>query len=150
MIPAHTLIAATQPSLSLPALFAPDPSTARRVLEFFTANISNPHTRKAYAKAACEFAAWCERYAIAHLRDVQPVHIAAHVQELQQRIAAPSVKVRLAGIRMLFDWLVVGQVVPINPASVVRGPKHITRKGKTPVLTADEARVLLDSIDTSN
>jgi site-specific recombinase XerD len=139
-----------QKDLSLPALFAPDASTACRVIEFFTANISNPHTRKAYAKAACEFAAWCEQYGVAHLRDVQPIHVAAHVQDLQRRIAAPSVKVRLAGIRMLFDWLVVGQVMPLNPASVVRGPKHVTRKGKTPVLTADEARVLLDSIDTSH
>lgn len=150
MTPTLNLIATpAQKGLSLPALFAPDASTARRVIEFFTANISNPHTRKAYAKAACEFAAWCEQYGIAHLRDVQPVHVAAHVQDLQRRIAAPSVKVRLAGIRMLFDWLVVGQVMPLNPASVVRGPKHVVRKGRTPVLTADETRVLLESIDSS-
>ncbi|SEK55569.1 Phage integrase family protein [Nitrosovibrio tenuis] len=50
---------------------------------------------------------------------------------------------------MLFDWLVVGQVLATNPASSVRGPKHSVRKGKTPVLAADEARALLDSIDTS-
>jgi integrase/recombinase XerD len=50
---------------------------------------------------------------------------------------------------MLFDWLVVGQVVPSNPASSVRGPKHSVSVGSTPVLTADEARTLLDSIDTS-
>ena len=39
---------------------------------------------------------------------------------------------------MLFDWLVVGQVVPSNPAESVRGPKHVVKKGKTPVLTAEE------------
>ena len=133
----------------LPALFSPDPGTARRVLEFFTANIRNPHTRKAYGKAAREFAAWCEGKGIGHLRDVQPVHVAAYVEELQRRMAAPSVKLQLAGIRMLFDWLVVGQIIPMNPASAVRGPKHSVKKGKTPVLTADEARTLLDSIDTS-
>ena len=49
---------------------------------------------------------------------------------------------------MLFDWLVLGQIVPTNPASVVRGPKYIVKKGKTSVLTADEARTLLDSIET--
>jgi site-specific recombinase XerD len=65
-------------------------------------------------------------------------------------MAIPSVKVQLAGIRMLFDWLVLGQIMPINPASVVRGPKHVVRKGRTPVLTADETRVLLDSIDTAS
>jgi site-specific recombinase XerD len=136
-------------SAALPALFSPDAGTARRVLEFFTVNIRNPHTRKAYGKAAGEFAAWCETRGISHLRDVQPVHVAAYVEELLQRIAAPSVKLQLAGIRMLFDWLVVGQVMPMNPASAVRGPKHSVKKGKTPVLTADEARELLDAIDTS-
>jgi site-specific recombinase XerC len=55
--------------------------------------------------------------------------------------AAPSVKQHLAAIRMLFDWLVVGQVVAVNPASSVRGPKHSTKKGKTPVLAADEAEL---------
>jgi hypothetical protein len=55
---------------------------------------------------------------------VQQVHVAAYIEELQRRIAAPSVKLQLAGIRMLFDWLVVGQVMPMNPAAAVRGPRH--------------------------
>ena len=80
---------------------------------------------------------------------MEPFHIAAYVEELQQRLAAPSVKQRLAALRMLFDWLVVGQVMPSNPASVVRGPKHSVKKGKTAVLTAEEARTLLESIDTT-
>ena len=78
--------------VTLPALFAPDPSTARRVIEFFTANIRNPHTRRAYAKAAAAFAAWCEDHGLAQLRDVQPVHVAAYVEELQGRVTAPTVK----------------------------------------------------------
>ena len=41
---------------------------------------------------------------------------------------------------MLFDWLVVGQVVATNPAHSVRVPKHVVKRGKTPVLTPDEAR----------
>jgi len=132
--------------VTLPALFAPDAATAKRVLEFFTANIRNSNTRKAYAKAAGDFAAWCEHRGLDHLRNVQPIHVAAYIEELQQRIAAPSVKVQLAAIRMLFDWLVIGQIMPTNPASVVRGPKHVVKKGKTPILSADEARTLLDSI----
>ena len=136
--------------LALPSLFTSDPAAARRFLEFFTANIRNPHTRKAYAKAAGEFADWCEHAGIEHLRDVQPVHVAAYVEELQRRLSAPSVKLHLAGIRMLFDWLVVGQVIPMNPASSVRGPKHSQKKGKTPVLTAEEARTLLEAVDTSS
>jgi site-specific recombinase XerD len=78
---------------------------------------------------------------------VQPVHVAAYIEGLQ--IAAPSVKQRLAALRMLFDWLVIGQVMPANPASSVRGPRHSVKKGKTPVLSAEEARTLLDSIDTN-
>ena len=81
---------------------------------------------------------------------MQPIHVAAYIEQLQQRIAAPSVKVKLAAIRMLFDWLVLGQIVPTNPASVVRGPKHVVKKGKTPILSADEARTLLDSIATQH
>jgi integrase/recombinase XerD len=50
---------------------------------------------------------------------------------------------------MLFDWLIVGQIVEQNPAAAVRGPKHVVRKGKTPVLDGDEAKKLIDSIDVS-
>lgn len=134
--------------VTLPALFAPDPQTAKRVFEFFTANIRNPNTRKAYGKAAVAFSLWCEGHGITNLRAVQPVHVAAWIEELQTRIAAPSVKLHLAAIRMLFDWLVIGQIMPANPASAVRGPKHVVRKGKTPVLSAGETRDLLNSIDT--
>ena len=134
----------------LPALYRPDAATAKRVLEFFTANIRNPNTRKAYARAAGDFAAWCEARGLDHLRHVQPIHVAAYIEELQQRIAAPSVKVQLAAIRMLFDWLVLGQIVPTNPASVVRGLKYSVKKGKTPILSADEARTLLDSIESQH
>ena len=134
--------------IQLPALFSPDAATAQRVLEFFTANIRNPHTRKAYATAVRGFAAWTDTIGIAHLRYVKPLHVAAYIEQLQSRLAAPSVKLQLAAIRMLFDWLVVGQIVPTNPASAVRGPKHSLKKGKTPALTAEEARDLLDSIAT--
>jgi site-specific recombinase XerD len=137
-------------SLELPALFAPDKNAARRFIEFFTANIRNPHTRRAYARAAVEFANWCESAEIHELRDIEPVHVAAYIESLQNRLAAPSVKQHLAAIRMLFDWLVVGQVIAVNPASPVRGPKYSVKKGKTAVLSAEEARKLLDSIDASS
>ena len=134
----------------LPALFAPTPEAAKRYVEFFTANTRNPHTRRAYARAAAEFAAWCSGPAgLAELRDIEPVHVAAYIEALALRLAPPSVKQHLAAIRMLFDWLVIGQLLAVNPASPVRGPKYTVKKGKTPVLTAEEARALLDSIDTT-
>jgi site-specific recombinase XerD len=130
-------------------LFTPTAEASKRFIEFFTANIRNPNTRKAYAWAVGEFAIWCEANGLTELRDIEPVHIAAYIEILWQRLSAPSVKQHLAAIRTLFDWLVVGHVLATNPASSVRGPKHYVRKGKTPVLGADEARALLDSIDTS-
>ena len=62
---------------------------------------------------------------------------ATYIEELQTAVHAPSVKRQLAAIRMLFNWLVIGQVVPTNPAAAVRGPKHVVRTGKTPVLDAE-------------
>jgi site-specific recombinase XerC len=64
-------------------------------------------------------------------------------------MAKPTVKQHLAAVRMCFDWLVTGGVLTVNPAHAVRGPKHVVKRGKTPVLTTDQARLLLDSIDTS-
>lgn len=132
---------------ALPALFAPDARTAERIVEFFTARIRNKNTRKAYARATGAFAAWCADHGLSELVHVRPFHVAAYVEELGKKISAPSVKLQLAAIRMLFDHLVVSQVVPLNPANSVKGPKHVVKKGKTPVLTAEEARVMIDAID---
>ena len=120
----------------------------RRFVEFFTANIRNKNTRVAYAQAVGRFLSWCERRKF-ELELIEPVVVAAYIEELTLGYEPPTVKQHLAAIRMLFDWLVVGQVIPMNPASSVRGPKHVVKKGKTPVLTAKEARELLDSIDTT-
>src|SRR5271168_1983952 len=147
---AKALIKAARASLDLPALFAPDRDAAKRFIEFFTANIRNPNTRRAYARAAVQFAVWCEENDLRELADIEPMHVAAYIEALQLRLAAPSVKQHLAAIRMLFDWLVVGQIIAVNPASPVRGPKYSVKKGKTAVLSAEEARKLLDSIDPSS
>ena len=118
------------------------------MLEFFTAQINNPHTRRAYLNAARRFAAWCQDHRIGQLTEVQPVHVAAFIQHLQGQLAPATVKQHLAALRILFDWLVTGQVLQLNPAHAVRGPKYSLKTGKTPVLTAEEARALLDSIRT--
>jgi site-specific recombinase XerC len=77
---------------------------------------------------------------------VQPFHVAAFVHELQDELSPPSVKQHLAALRMLFDWLVTGHVIEANPAHSVRGPRYTLKKGKTPVLTSEEAHTLLESI----
>jgi site-specific recombinase XerD len=119
---------------------------SRRFLEFFTANIRNRNTRLAYARAVQQFLQWSGEHGL-ELLDIEPFHVAAFIE--QHPGSRPSQKQSLAAIRMLFDWLVVGQVLTMNPASSVRGPSHVVKRGKTPVLTAEQARQLLRSIDTS-
>jgi site-specific recombinase XerD len=137
-------------SFRLPALVAAAGERASvRFLEFFAAQIRNPHARRAYARAAEEFLAWCAAAGVPSIGAVQPVHVATWIEVGTRELAAPSVKQRLAAIRHLFDWLVTGQVVPINPAASVRGPRHVVTSGQTPVLDPAEVRALLDSIDVS-
>src|ERR687891_42039 len=121
---------------------------AYRFLEFFASNIRNPNTRAAYFYDACEFFAWCEGRGVRELAQVRPHHVAGYIERMTKTHAPPTVKQHLAALRMLFDWLVVGQIVPTNPAGSVRGPKYVVKQGKTPVLLGEEARRLLDSIKT--
>src|ERR1700729_2410540 len=123
-------------------------AAAWRFIEFFTATIRNKNTRAAYVEAVSQFFAWCDRNNITALDQIKPVVIAAYIEN--HPMAAPTVKQHLAAIRMLFDFLVTGQIVPMNPAASVRGPKYVVRRGKTPVLKADQARALLDSIKTDS
>ena len=138
------------PILALPVLIvSADESAQRRFLEFFAVTIHNSHTRRAYARGVDEFLAWCSGHGVPSLAAVQPLHVAAYIEELTAARSTPTAKLRLAAIRHLFDWLVIGQVVPVNPAASVRGPAHSVRRGKTPVLAPEEARALLDRIDIS-
>lgn len=120
--------------------------TRQRFVEFFTAHIRNANTRRAYGMAVGRFFSWCETRGI-ELDQIDAVTVAAYVEQLTNSRAAPTVKLQLAAIRSCFDWLVTGQIIPFNPAASVRGPKYSLKRGKTPVLRADEARHLLDSID---
>src|ERR1700761_4416010 len=111
----------------VPALIADlgDPASWRYV-EFFTANIRNPNTRRAYARACSQFFAWCEERGLT-LTTIRPFDVASYIEARQQTHSAPAVKQQLAAIRMLFDWLITGQIVPVNPAAAVRGPKHVVK-----------------------
>ena len=136
------------PTAGVPTLFRDGGENAtRRFIEFFTANIRNRNTREAYARAVYRFADWCERRRVS-LENLNPVVVALYIEQLMKELRTPSVKQHLAAIRMLFDYLVVGQGMAFNPATSVRGPKHVVRRGKTPVLMPDQARHLLDSINT--
>lgn len=150
MVTANQLVPQSSLGLTLPALVVSASDRAQlRFLEFFAVTIRNAHTRRAYARAVSEFLTWCEAHGVGSITGVQPLHVAAWVEQLGCKVSAPTVKQRLAGVRHLFDWLVTGQVVATNPAASVRGPAHSVRRGKTPVLAPDEARRLLDAIDVT-
>jgi site-specific recombinase XerD len=146
----RTLAVATRDGIRVPRVIAAaSDRAARRFLEFFAATIRNKNTRMAYYRAVCRFFAWCDQHKLGALADIEPLHVAAYIETMQTSFEKPSVKQHLAAIRMLFDWLVTGQIVASNPAHSVRGPKHVVKTGKTTVLDAEQARRLLDSIDTS-
>lgn len=144
-------------SFGVPSSAAPVPAimyraggrASQRFLEFFTAGIRNINTRKAYYRAVRDFLLWSE-CRVTSLDQIQPVLVAAYVETLLLSHSKPTVKQHLAAIKMLFDWLLLGQVIPANPAACVRGPSYVVKRGKTPVLSSAEARQLLDSVETSS
>ena len=137
---------AQRAALVLPRLIVDaGPVAVARFLEFFAARIANRRTRAAYGRAVGQFLAWCAARGLV-LTAVSPLHVAAYIRTHPG--SAPTVKQHLAALRMLGDWLVVSQVLPVNPAAAVRGPKHVVTKGATPVLSPAEARRLLEAIDT--
>jgi site-specific recombinase XerD len=147
----HQLVPRTSSPLIVPPLIASaGKRAARRFVEFFTANIRNQNTREAYSRAINAFLAWCGDETGMALEMIEPVAVAAYVEKLlQEGLSKPTVKQHLAAVRMLFDWMVTGGVLTVNPAAAVRGPKYVIKRGKTPVLTPEEARLLLDSIDVT-
>jgi site-specific recombinase XerD len=119
----------------VPALIAAAGERALlRFLEFFAANICNPHTRRAYGRAVANFLTWCDDNHVPSITAVQPLHVASWIEVQTRTHTAP------AALRHLFDRPVTGQVIPANPAGSVRGPSHVVTAGKTPVL-APEKRV---------
>lgn len=129
---------------------AAGPEACRRFVEFFAATIRNPNTRVAYARATGRFLTWAESCGLNSLREIDPVLVAGYIERLGTTHSRPTCKQHLAAIGRLFAWLVTGGVLASNPAASVRGPSHVVRRGSTPVLTAEEARQLLDSIATGD
>ena len=133
----------------LPAILVnTGPKGAKRFATFFTDNIRNPNTREAYYRATCRFFDWCELAGL-EIQHIESFHVSAYIEELSRDRSKSTVKQALAAIRALFDWLVVGQIVEVNPAHAVRGPRHVVTEGSTPILDGDEMQQLLESINCS-
>ncbi len=119
---------------------------AERLIEFFTAHIRNPHTRRAYGRVAWNFFTWIDDRNVA-LEGITAVHVAGWVESLKRdEYEVASIKQHLAAVRMLLDYLVTGGVLRHNPSASVKGPLHSVRRGKTPVLNGHEAGKLIESI----
>ncbi|MDP3615888.1 MAG: tyrosine-type recombinase/integrase, partial [Rubrivivax sp.] len=130
-----------------PPIVARTSATAsERFLEFFAATIENANTRAAYVRAVADFLAWPSIAALTSLNDIRPLHVAAYIEDCKGRFSAPTVKQRLAALRSCFDWMTSTGVMASNPAHSVRGPAHKQEKGKTPILTPEEAGRLLEGI----
>src|ERR1700684_3985839 len=107
-------------SLPVPAIIADAGHKAsEHFLEFFAPTTRNKNTRSAYVQAVAQFCRWCEQHKLS-LAGIRPLHMSAYIEGL--KMSAPSVEQHLAALRGLFNWLVVKQVVPENPALFVKGP----------------------------
>lgn len=149
IVPFSTSLAEGDNWSRIPAIVTQSgPDAPERFFEFFAVTIRNAHTRRAYVRQVMQFLDWCEGRGLSNLSAIRPLHVAAFIES---HPAQPqTVKQALSALRMLFDWLVIKQVVPLNPASSVRGPRYTIKTGKTPILSRGDARVLLDGIDTGH
>ena len=114
-----------------PAVCTPTEHAERRSWEFFTAYIRDPKSRLACLTAVRQFAGWCEPRDLT-LDQLRLMLVVAYIKELTRERSSATVRQHLQALRMLFDWLVVGQFLPFKPASSVRGRKHIAKSGKAP------------------
>jgi integrase/recombinase XerD len=155
---APATVSTLQSALAVPEMVANAGNRAsKRFLDFFAASIGNDNTRLAYYRAVCNFFVWLEQHGIGELVDIEPFHVAAYIKAL--KVSDPGKRavkevdpdtgglgLQARGTTAVSDRFIVGQVLAINPAHAVRGPKHVINRGKTPVLTEEQARRLIASI----
>jgi integrase/recombinase XerD len=139
-----TIVTRSSSSAWIPELIAAaGPEVTETYIDFFTSTIRNRNTRAAYARACWQFFEWCAAHGL-ELTTVRPFHVAAWIEDFPG--SKPTIKLKLAAVRMLYDFLVVRQITRSNPAHSVRGPKYVVKKGKTPVWSCEDAKTLLASI----
>ena len=125
----RALIVVGNESSQLPALIANvGPEGTKRFFEFFTVPIRNAHTRAAYYRAIQQFLAWCERAGYQHLEDIEPITVAAYIE--QHPGSAPTIKQHMAAIRMFFSYLTEKGILAMNPAREVKTQRFSRKEGK--------------------
>src|SRR4029077_8845797 len=125
-----TIVTRSSSSAWIPELIASaGPQVTEAYIDFFTSTIRNRNTRLAYARACWQFFDWCAAHG-QELTTVRPFHVAAWIEGFPG--SKPTIKQKLAAVRMLYDFLVVRQITPSNPAHSVRGPKYVVKKTRRP------------------
>src|SRR6476469_1215382 len=125
-----SIVTRTSAKTWLPELIAAAGSEVTETyIDFFTSTIRNRNTRQAYARACWQFFDWCAAHGL-ELTTVRPFHVSAWIEDFPG--SKPTVKQKLAAVRMLYDFLVVRQITPLNPAHAVRGPSTSSKKAKLP------------------
>ena len=123
-------------------LIAPDATSC-------PAAIDNDNTRRAYGRSLGSFFAFREDGGKERVQDIGPLDVRDYLEAAKANgLSTATPKQHMAAIRMLFDHLVTGGVLEHNPALSVKAPRQKLGKGKTPILTAEEAGELLRSIET--
>jgi site-specific recombinase XerD len=136
-------------SFQVPALIADiGPEATKRYFEFFTVPIRNKNTRIAYYHAIGQFLDWCQRAGFRGLEDIEPITVAAYVE--QHPGSPATIKQHMSAIRMLFSWLTEKGILAMNPAREVKTEKFSRTEGKTPAFDTEQVQKVLDKIDTSN
>ena len=145
-----TFILSKNKSVAMPAfIFNEGENAMLKFVDFFIAEIRNPHTRNAYFRASEYFLNWCYKKQINSIHDIKPFMVGAYTEEFSENNPASTVKLHLSGIRRLFNFLVINQIIENNPTQSVKAPQLIRRKGTTPVLSNEEMTRLFASFDTS-
>lgn len=120
------------------------PATA----EWF-ANIDNPRTRRAYQGDLEDFCGFIGLTGAEEFRAVTRAHVLAWRAQLELRgLAGATIRRKLAALASLFDHLLENNAVAGgNPVHGVKRPKIETNEGKTPALSDDQAKYLLEAPD---
>lgn len=108
------------------------------------ANLSSPHTRRAYQADIKEFMAFAGVQKPEDFRDVARGHVLAWRTQLEKNnLSAATVRRKLAALASLYEYLCDANAVTTNPVKGVKRPKVETYEGKTPALGDGQARALL-------
>jgi hypothetical protein len=109
---------------------------ALRFLEFFAATVRNRNTRAAYMVAVSRFFTCCEQHRIGRLADIEPLHVAGLRRDARPELREAGSEAASRGDPHAVRLADHRRRARYQSGAPVRGPKHVVKRGKTPVLSA--------------